>query len=247
MINLIELGVQTELPPVIVIPGIDGTIGSVEPVVSNLAHHRKVIVADYSGEDNPTLDSLGAELTEACSALPLEEFDLLGQSIGTVLTAAVAGDLHQRIRRVALMCTFTRLRWGILRVSTFMMRLTPDWLYRLTTVPLMAGVCGPVGDGWDHPFFAASKSAEKEAITKRTAWQIDRDFTPELKSITSPLLILMGEKDRFVPDAEEEIAKLTRLFIDQNAEVLTIPEAGHVFLPTPAIRQAAELLKEFYQ
>lgn len=246
-ISLIELGQSTDNPPVLTVPGIDGSIGSVKPVAESLAEGRKILVADYSREENETLDGLMEELTELCAGLPYERIDLLGQSIGTVMTAYIAGNLKDRINRVALMCTFTKLRWRTLRVSTFMMGITPDWLYRITTIPIMAAVCGPVGDGWDHPFFAASRAAEKQRVRKRTAWQIDRNFSPILEGIQAPLMVLMGENDRFVPDAGEEIAKLRRLLSGDDAEVRTIPEAGHVFLPSDAIERASGILKEFYQ
>lgn len=239
MIRLIRLGEDNGTPPLVTVPGIDGSIGSVEPVVKNLSEYRPVIVADYSEENNESLEGLAAEIAAILETEVDTEFDLMGQSIGTIVAAQLATLHALPVRKVVLTCTFTKLRWNTLRLSNFLTRLTPIWLYRLTTRPIMAMVCGPVRDGADHPFFEASKNSDKADVIRRTAWQIDRDFTGDLEKIYEPLLILMGEDDRFVPDARKEIEKLRIICSDhQGAEIKTIPDAGHVFLPSQAITTA---------
>ncbi len=246
MIQFIPLGEEHDTTPLVVIPGIDGSIGSVEPVVRGLAEKRRIWVADYTQEENETLEELAGEIAGAVSDELGEPFHLLGQSIGTILSARVASDYDLPVRKVSLMCTFTKLPWNQLRVSNFFMRMTPDFLYRLTTRPVMSYVCGPVHDGEDHPFFEASRNSDKSKVVKRTAWQIDRDFSEDLSEISQPLLILMGKEDRFVPDAEEEIKKLSTIFrMKSDASVEAVAEAGHVFLPGHAIELVVKRIDDF--
>lgn len=246
MITLQPHGKSTNAPALIAIPGIDGSIGSIAPVVERLKKTRQIVVVDYSAETNPTLDDLSKQIAAAVRGQINSEVDVLGQSIGTILAAHVACRYDLPVRRVVLMATFTKLSWTRLRISTFMMRLTPRWLYRMTTRPLMAMVCGPVGDGRDHPFFAASRASDPKGVLKRTRWQIGRDFSADLRQLEGlPTRILMGMKDRFVPDAQKEVGKLQQLFASHPETVIPIAGAGHVFLPSTAIASAVEHLEEF--
>ncbi len=246
MIQLIRLSPPNDQPPLYTIPGLDGSIGSVEPVVKRLTESREVIVVDYSREDQATLEGLSAEIAATIRAENRSALDLLGQSIGTILTAQVASQHTLPVRKVALMCTFTILHWRLLRLVATATRFTPRWLYRLTSpLPIILS-CGPVGDGWHHPSFEGTRKADQRRVAKRTAWHINRDFAIDLARIQQPLLILMGDSDRFVPDAAREIERLRFIFAAHPAaRVDVIPGAGHIFLPSLAIRLAAAKIAEF--
>ena len=111
----------------------------------------------------------------------------------------------------------------------------------------MAVVCGPVGDGIKHPFFEASKNSLKAGVIKRTTWEINRDFAEDLIKMEVPCLFLMGEKDRFVPNAKKELERLTRLFADRPAKIVSIPRAGHVLLPSAAISFSISQIEDFFK
>ena len=230
MIRLREFGRPHNKTSLFAIPGIDGSIGSIEPIVNLIARHRQVVVVDYSAEDNLTLEALATEIAEHIRSRDVGAIDIIGQSIGSVLAAHVASMHQLSVRKVILSCTFTKLRWRVLRLSNVFLRVTPGWIYRMTTRPTMTLVCGPVGDGTNHPFFEASKNSDKAGVIKRTSWQINRDFGDDLVKIDSPCLILMGAKDRFVPNAEKEVEKLQKLFMGSPIRIVPIPEAGHVRL-----------------
>jgi pimeloyl-ACP methyl ester carboxylesterase len=246
MIGLIRLGSPTSAPPLFAIPGLDGSIGSVEPIVKQLARQREVLVVDFSGETQPTLEALAAEIADTIRAEGRSAIDVLGQSIGTILAAQVASRHNLPVRKVVLTCTFTILRWNVLRWVVSLSKITPTWLYRLTSWPSVAISCGPVGDGGRHPCFAGAREADKRVVAKRTAWQIDRDFSADLVRVQAPLLILMGDSDRFVPNAPREIAKLRTMFAQRpTARVDVIPGAGHIFLPSAAIALAVQKIEDF--
>lgn len=246
MIRLIRLGTPSSRPPLYAVPGLDGSIGSVEPVVKALAQHREVIVVDFGSETNPTLEALATEIATHIRAEGQPTFDILGQSIGTILATQVATEYGLPVHKVVLSCTFTILRWRLLRFVVLLSKITPAWLYRLTAPLTIAVSCGPVGDGRRHPAFAAARQADRAVAARRTAWQIDRDFATDLVRIRSPLLILMGDSDRFVPNARREIARLRNLFAQQpTARIDVIPGAGHIFLPSAAIQLAINKIEAF--
>jgi len=237
---------DTGRPPLVAIPGIDGSPASIEPIVRRLGDSRPVLVADYRAEVNPTLERLTDEIAEAVAPeVGGGPVDVLGQSIGTVVAAQLAIRKGLDVRRVVLIGPFTRLDWPKLRLSNLMTRLSPQWLYRLSGPPLMAYECGPVGDGWRHPFFAATFRSDPEGVIKRTRWEIGRDFAQDLERIDLPGLVLIGAKDRFVPDPQREVERLRSLFVGKQVRVEVVPEAGHVLLPTTAIERAAREIEAF--
>ena len=243
-VRLVAHGEATEEPTLVAIPGIDGSPGSIAPIVERLARRRQVVVADYSGEDNDTLEALAEEIGDAAETTVDGPFDVLGQSIGSILAARVAARHHQ-VRKVVLIGTFTRARWRALRVSNVLARRSPRLLYRLLSRPLMAIVCGPVGDGRRHPFLDAVQRSDPRAAARRTAWQVDRDFTPDLDALHHPTLVLMGGDDRFVPDVSAEVERLRSVLNDQPASLVVVPDAGHVLLPSAAVDTAVAKIEAF--
>lgn len=239
------MGAAGGSPVLVAIPGIDGSSGSLLPIARGLAERRRVVIVDYSGEQTTSVEQLSEEIGRALRRELSEPVDLLGQSIGTIFAAQLDGGAMIPTRRIVLCCTFTRLRWTALRVSNALLRLTPGPVYRAIAPLSMAIVCGPVGDGADHPFFAASKAARKEGVIKRTAWEIGRDFRADLARVRSSLLVLMGEKDRFVPNVADEVERLERLFGGRDARIRLIPGAGHVVLPSKAIQFVIREIETF--
>lgn len=228
-------------PPVVVIPGIDGQPGSVAPIVERLAEHRRVLLVDYSTEVEPDLDALA----EAIAALAPPQCDVIGQSIGTWLAVEVARRRPRQVRKVVLMATFTRTRNLPLRVSQLVTRWSPRPLYRAVTPRLMALVCGPVGDGGDHPFLAGAARSDQEGVARRTGWQLGRDVSERLRGVAQPTLVLLGGRDRFVPSRRREQARLRSIFAGPADRVVVIEGAGHVLLPSAAIGRAVAEVEEF--
>ena len=245
-VRLVPYGATSPLPPLVAIPGLDGSAGSVAPLVERLAAMRRVLLADYTAESNPTLDELGDEIARQVATEVNGTFDVLGQSIGSVLAARLAVRPDLRVRRVVVISTFTRLRWRALAASNRVLGLTPRWLYARTAGPLMGIVCGPVGSGRDHPFFDAVRVSDPADAVKRTGWEIGRDFAVELSALAAscrPTLVLMGAADRFVPDARREVAKLRALFGPSTVDVLD--GSGHVVLPDHAVAVAVRRVERF--
>jgi pimeloyl-ACP methyl ester carboxylesterase len=245
MIRLVEYGTAGDRPPLLAIPGMDGSVGTIAPIVDLLARQRRVVLADYAAETNSTLEALTEEIAGAVATQLTGPLDLLGHSIGSIVAAQAADRPDLRVRSVVLIGTFTRLRWRVLGLSRLSATLLPRWFYQLTSAPVMAFVCGPVGDGWRHPFFAAVRASNPAGIAKRIGWEIGRDFSVDLLRVRQPTLVLMGDRDRFVPNIGEELAKLRRLFADRPATVITIPGAGHVLLPSASITTAVAEIERF--
>jgi pimeloyl-ACP methyl ester carboxylesterase len=241
-VQLQAFGEARGRPPLLAVPGLDGSIGSIEPLVKRLAAHRRVLVADYTAEHNPTLEDLAAEIAAVARAQVGGEVDLLGQSIGTLMAAEIAAGGALPVRRVVLIGTFTRVRDATLRVANALSAISPDALQRLTAPALMAVACGPVGDGRRHPFFPAARRSIFSRTRRRTAWQVARDFSPLLRRIDRPLLVVLGECDRFPRSGD---AARVREAVEPRGRVVSVPDAGHVLLPSQVIEFAAREIGGF--
>lgn len=245
-VRLVRYGAPSGAPTLLVVPGIDGSWGSVAPFVEDLARDRQVVLVDYRREANDDLDGLVAEVAAAVAAEVEGPVDVLGQSIGSVIAARLARTGHVPVRRVVLVGAFTRARSTALRLATLAMAGTTRGINRLTAPALMSLVCGPVGDGRDRPFFRTSAEADPAAVRRRTAWQIDEDFGPDVVAIDAPMLVLLGDRDRFVPDARAQIAELRSLLAPRDdASVEVLAGAGHVVLPSAAVSSALTAIRRF--
>jgi pimeloyl-ACP methyl ester carboxylesterase len=232
---------RTPRHPIVVIPGIDGQRGSVAPLLDRLSAHRDVLLVDYATESASTLEELASEIGRL---LP-PKFDLVGQSIGTWIATLVANNFDSQVEKVVLVSTFLRARGMALRISALLTRTTPGPLYRVSTPWLMALVCGPVGDGRYHPFLAGVAHSDQKGVAWRTAWQIGRDFSSNLRGLSKPTLVIMGESDRFIPNRSLQIDSLRTIFERSHGHVVTVPHAGHVLLPTKAVEAATQHIEKF--
>jgi pimeloyl-ACP methyl ester carboxylesterase len=233
---------STDAPPLLAVPGLDGSPGSIAPLVARLAARRRVVVADYSTDRSVSLEDLAGEIARSAAGELGGEVDLVGQSIGTLVAAEIAAGGALSVRRTVLINTFTRVREPAVGLSARLSAFAPPSLQELVAPLLMVVVCGPVGDGRRHPFFAAVRASDPALARRRTLWQVDRDFAPLLARVQAPLLVLLGERDRFAPPDDRE---RVRAAVDGRGEVDAIPGAGHVLLPSAAIADAAERIERF--
>lgn len=228
-------------PPIVVIPGIDGQPGSVQPIVDRLARKRRVLLVDYSRE----IESSLRDVADAIGDLLPDRFDLVGQSIGTWIAAEVAQRRPDAVRRVVLVAPFTRVRRVATRLSATLTRVTPTWLYRRTTPTLMAIVCGPVGDGKAHPFLDGVAESNQAGVARRTRWQVDRDASDLLGGIEQPVAAFLGRDDRFIPRRRAEFERIASIFSRPSDRVAFIDNAGQVMLPSAAIDRVAAGIEDF--
>lgn len=244
--RLVRYGDVEGPPPVLVVPGLDGSVGTVAPLVQGLAATRPVYLVDYRTERNQTVELLAAEIAALVREEGLQEVDVVASSIGCVAAAQAIGDHGLVCRRVALVGPFTVLDPRRLRAVKLAIALMPRRLYQATAPLLMAWVCGPVGDGRRHPFFRWIRKSDPHQVAKRTGWEIDRDFTPDFRKLGQPVLVILGAQDRFVVDVGKEMAALWAALPNPDKEIEVIPHAGHVMLPSKAVRATVQLIHRYF-
>lgn len=100
--------------PLLLLHGYTGASEDFDPVLAGLAGRRRVVAVDFpghggsAGPDDPAAHSLVAAATwtlQVADALGLDEFALLGHSMGGLVAQRVAAAASQRLRALVLSAT----------------------------------------------------------------------------------------------------------------------------------------------
>lgn len=235
-----EIGTGSGVP-VVFLNHLAAVLDNWDPrVVDGLAAHHRVITFDNrgvgaSGGRTPTtVAAMARDAIAFIRALGLETVDLLGFSLGGMVSQEIVAQQPQMVRRLILAGTGPAGGTGIDKVT----RVTISD----TAKALLTGK-----DPKENLFFTTTANGKSEAkrfvarLEERTA---DRDksispraFRAQLKAIrawgvarpadlsriTQPVLVVNGEDDRMVPTSNSyDLAR--RL---PNAQLKIYPDAGH--------------------
>ena len=114
----------------------------------------------------------------------------------------------------------------------------PAFIYAHTIVPVGRYIFGPCGEQPDHPFFTSLRREPGRVFARRTAWLEGRAFTKEFGTLSGPIDVWLGARDRLV-----DLGRQQRLFkrLEQKAKytLRILPDEGHVVLPLHAVSQLA--------
>ena len=238
-------------PALVYVPGIDGTgrllLGQ-EPVLAESFH---VCCLAYRGTakepGGATYEALAASVWQALAESGLEgPVLLLAESFGGAVALHAAMLAPDRVRALILVNSFAHYskRWS-LRLGRWLLPFIPAAWYafgRRRFGP--RAMFGKLRDPDVKRRFQEFRSGGvPEGMQARLAMIAGLDLRPRLAEITSPVLLVVSERDRVVAArraAAEMAAGLTRV------SVRHIRNAGHIVLPFPLpwCRWFAEFLDE---
>lgn len=224
---------STRLPPVVLHHGFaaDTTTNWVVPGVVDalLAAGRRVISVDARGHgasDTPHDPArygearMSRDLVEVLDALALHELDLVGYSMGAIVSVITASSDH-RIRRLVI--------GGIGgRIARLDGRPEPSPDRRGIADALLTeepeGITDPVGRAFRR--FAESTGADRRALA---AQMLAAHASPiALADITAPTLLIVGRDDALAADPEELAAAIPdcqlRIAPGDHLGIVAVPE-----------------------
>jgi 3-oxoadipate enol-lactonase len=223
-------------PPLLLIMGLALSSRAWDRLPEHLARDFHVLVFDNLGTGRSPrrgvayrMRHLAHDALAVLDAAGVEKAHVFGISMGGMIAQELAIRHPERVRSLALGCTFAswrkakapRLRTKIDLVLLNIGRVTPGRIARIL-----------VSAEWHraHPESAHEwlRRAERTALRFATAQvlAIARHHTLDrLKHIRAPTLVLTGDKDRLVPPANSEV--LARSIPRARLQVLR--GAGHVF------------------
>ena len=226
------------------------------PFHERLAKQARVIAPAHPGcaqsDENKDVDAIEDVVfhyLEVLDALKLTQFDLVGSCVGGWIAAELAARHPEKIRRLVLIGAAGLFVQGALIGDVFMMA-QPE------RGSSYAGLRALLFAGADHPLamelFPDGMGDIEEELRRYQMLRLGSriGFKPpyfynyslrnRLHRITSPALVIWGEKDNMVPRAHgETYAKLI-----PNAKLTVIPGAGHsVHVEKP--EETAKLVSDF--
>ncbi|THV38625.1 alpha/beta fold hydrolase [Glycomyces buryatensis] len=209
------------MPTIVFVHALGSSSRAWEPQRAALGDQYRVLTPDLPGhgeaEGRFTLDG-GADAIGEVIAAESEPVTLVGISVGATVAMLAALAEPDRVSRLVLSGGVAHAP-GI-AAQRNMMRLMPTGLI----VGLMSGMYA--GGKAEYKAQAAEdlRRAGKEAFMTGLSQLGELDLRPRLSELTQPALVLCGAKDKEnLKPAEALAAGLP------NAELKTIPEAGHIW------------------
>jgi 3-oxoadipate enol-lactonase len=229
--------------PLLLVHGISVSGAVFQPLLPALAARYRVIVPDLRGHGHsrclPGPDSIGrlaADVENLLDLLGIPACFMLGYATGGAVVQQVARDYPARVRGLALVCSYARSA-ATLR-EQIESRLRPE-LFRLIGMRGMGALAArraPAGDSAFVRDIIAANHGQRVAPVARAL--LSFDSRPWLHELTCPTLVVAGEADTTTPPHHaRELASLI-----PNAQLQTIPRAGHWLVKTHADALLASVL-----
>jgi len=210
------------------------------PYHEQLAKNARVIAPAHPGcaqtdenKDTDAIDDVVFHYLEVLDALQLTRFDLVGSCVGGWIAAEIAARHPEKIRKLVLIGATGLFVEGALIGDVFM-HAQPEYGSSYATLRDM------LFSSADHPLalemFPDGKGELEDEVRRyqmlrfgsrigfKPPYFYNRPLTNRLHRITSPALVIWGEKDHMVPRSHgETYAKL----IPGVQELRVIAGAGH--------------------
>ena len=232
--------------PLVLLPGLAGGTDLLAPLIRQLAQRHRVYALQSRGESwcfcqqQFTLDDLVADVGAAIAALGLERPGLLGVSFGGAVALEFASRRPQAVSYVAVQGAGLRYRPGIVgdvaRAVLGRLPLTEDNPFVANLFRVLAG-----SDRRDRRLlrFAIDRCwrTDQSVMARRLELLDGFDLTDRLHRLTAPTLVLAGDQDVMVPQAE------ARLLADRVPDGVfeALPGGGHLACLTHADAMVREL------
>jgi 3-oxoadipate enol-lactonase len=229
--------------PLLLLHGIGATGAMFEPLIATLAARYQVLVPDLRGHGRssclPGPDSIArmaADLVDLLDLLHIPACYVLGYGTGGVVAQQLAHDHPQRVRGLALVCSYAR-RAATLR-EQIESRQRPE-LFRLLGargMGVLAARRAPMSSsGFVRDVVAANRGTRVAPAARAL---LSFDSRAWLSALACPAIIIAGARDSAAtPQHARELAQAL-----PNASLHMLPEAGHWLVKTHSEALLATLM-----
>lgn len=218
-------------PVLVLVHGFTGGAHDWAGVVDELACTSRVITIEHRGHGASTntgdpatytFTQLAIDLTAALDAIAPPEFDLLGHSMGGIVSMHYALAHRDRVRSLILMDTAGRASGDgpehPLRIGVESVRATGDLMGRLATFSglLPDELRATLEYSWAAMDPAAFVALGEQLLTH------DDGLLDQLAGFTAPTTVIVGEHDTGLRHGADELAATI-----PGATLVVIPDAAH--------------------
>jgi pimeloyl-ACP methyl ester carboxylesterase len=228
--------------PIVFNQHFQGTLDHWDPAVTNgLARTREVILFDNagvsssSGETPASFQDMGANAIAFIQALGLSKVDVLGFSIGGMVSQEIALQASELVRRLILVGTGPRGADMSTSQSSQIFAATYEpaehlWL-KVHFSPSQASQAAGLAflerklrrEDRDPLVGEQTVSAQLAAIGKYIAYRDVDGYLDYLKTIRQPTLVVQGSNDVIIPTCNSFVLQRTL----PNAQLILYPDANH--------------------
>ncbi|HEY3168110.1 MAG TPA: alpha/beta hydrolase [Candidatus Binatia bacterium] len=227
------------------------------PFHEKLAQHSRVIAPAHPGcgqtdenKDIDVIEDVVFHYLEVLDALQLTQFDLVGSCVGGWIAAELAVRHPEKIRKLVLIGASGLFVEGALIGDVFMMA-QPEYGQSYASLRQMLFASAAQANALE--MFPDGKGDLEDEVRRyqmlrlssrigfKPPYFYDRPLRNRLHRITSPALVIWGEKDNFVPHSHGQTYARS---IPGAGELKVVPGAGHsVQVEKP--EETAQLVLDF--
>jgi 3-oxoadipate enol-lactonase len=228
-------------PPLLMIMGMSGTtLHWGEPFLDELAEHFEVIVYDHRGvgrstrmQGSLTIAQMADDAAALLAALELDSAHVLGISMGGMVAQELALGYPERVRTLALGCTYCGGEGSALTAPEVLLRLTEGMLSgdreRALRAAWQANVSPTLAADADayarFLAIAARRAVAVPVIMAQMQACSDHDTHARLAQLSMPTLVVHGSADEML--AVDNGRLIASLIPGSRLEILD--DVGHLF------------------
>lgn len=221
-----------EGPPLVLVPGLDGTALLFYRQIPLLSQVFRVITFPLPDDSESTMESLIADLHRLGELVaPGERLFLCGESFGGALSLSFALAHPERIAGLVIINSFPviRQRWR-LRLAPHLLRAVPWGAMALVRRFTEFKIHSPHTRREDlDEFHRLTQFVGKRSYIRRLEILKTYDIRERLGEIQVPALFLAGDRDQLVPSVREARFMAARM---PRARVKVLEGFGHICLIT---------------
>jgi pimeloyl-ACP methyl ester carboxylesterase len=224
--------------PVLFLPGLGGDHRAFAGIQKSLSPNYRCISIDHRDSGSSpraikayTLDDMAADVVALLDSNGIDQADVVGHSMGGMISLHLALAAPDRIRSLVLMsCHPRNYPWKTALVESWVRlrkQLSPiefahatlPWLLGPATYENVAHISGMIRHAERHP-----NPQEADAFTRQALAVLVHDVQDSLHSLDMPILLLSGDSDRVTPP------ETTRVIADHapHAYFELIENCGHL-------------------
>lgn len=229
--SLRELRSSSDDPPIVLVPGIDGTALLFYRQQPRLAEHFDTVAFPLPTvePDTMTMESLVADLVGLIEEVSDNGAILLGESFGGALAMSTALARPELVRGLVIVNSFPYLDQRLrLAVAPGLLRLIPWGAMPLVRRYTSARLHSPQTDRDEiAEFQRLSRAIDRDSYIRRLEILRGFDIRDRLVDVEAPALFLAGDHDRLVPSTAW--ARFMAERVDRST-VTVLEGFGHVCL-----------------
>lgn len=238
-----RIGVTGEGPPIVLVPGMDGTGKLFYRQVRSLA--RRHTVATYALREEGTMDDLVADLACVIRTTTDDRATVVGESFGGAVALSFALAHPELLDRLVILNSFPRFQpQPLLRLAAWVIRAIPFPWQAMTAVRALTA--SRLHSRYTHAreirrFLVLTARTTRAGYLQRLRILRDYDVRERLGAIRAPTLFLASERDHLVPAVAQARFMAERV---PNGTLRVLQGHGHICLLAPNL-DLAHILEEW--